>query len=199
MLNLFIGKTELMIYEISLFKYPLSPANPDSRRLELLWTCLQVVKSWFETYLTISPTHYLGLPMFVYSALTHNVVALYRLSGFEHPGWSHELVRESCNMSAVVEQCCQNFALVKPLCGLDPETRHDVSFFAAGYKRANAIKQWYELKFKADEARATTGNTPNEGTTDPFMDFTDDNWLGDLMNNDDYRWDAISSLANLTR
>lgn len=186
-LVLYTQRATLIIHEVALGAYPLAPGNSDLLRLDYLWICLQAIKNWFEMFLQIPPSAYIGLPMFVFSSLAHCSTALGKLSIIEHPGWDLRLVRETCYLPSVLEQAIRNLTQVKSAVGLDPETSEDISMFANAAKKCAAIKHWNELRLANSEACHPATAPATDLSNEPLLDMADDAWLRDYFGIDDFR------------
>ena len=160
----------------------------------MLWKCLYTIQSWFELFLQINPSLYIGLPMTVYSTVAHCTAMLFRLSTFEHPGWDLTLVRETYSLCRVLDRVCHNFTLVKSLMGLDPGMQEDISMFAAAYKRTSAIKHWCDVRFGPEATSRAQDETPTSdggGMNDLLVEFADDAWLREVFNGEEFRSDQV--------
>lgn len=169
-------------------------------RLEFLWAALQAVKRWFDLFLCVSPANYVGVSMNVFAQFAHCLVALSRLSSFEHPHWDVKLARETCSFSTILDQVIDRFANVKAAANLDGGIRDDVDIFSSNARRITAIKTWWNAKLATEQANstepvATAAADPGDDTavTDPMLtgppiDFSDDSWLRDIMSLDDYQF-----------
>src|SRR5580700_7033839 len=118
MLLMTIYDTELSVHEAALSRVPIVSTNPNFHRLESLYSCLQAAKSWFDIFLAFPPARYIGLSTLTFTQLAHCVVVICRLSTFDTPDWDRSLVRETVNLSAVLDQLGENLAQVKIVAGL---------------------------------------------------------------------------------
>lgn len=183
---------ELSIHEAALSK----TLDPAFDRLESLWAALQAVKNWFNLFLSIPPARYVGVPMGVCAQFAHFLVALSRLSTFEHPHWDLKLVKETCSLSIILDRVIDKFARVQADANLGYNSQEDSDFFSSNVRRITAIKQWWDAKLAAEQSAtteplATTDEPSNVSTaTDPMLagppiDFSDDMWLKEILSLDD--------------
>ena len=191
-LALYGYNVEVCIHEIALSK----ALDPGFQRLESLWAALQAIKSWYELFFRFSPATYVGVSMGVYAQFAHCLVALSRLSSFEHPDWDLKLARETCNLSTILDQIIDRFARVKVEANLDCSNREDIDVFSSNSRRVTAIKQWWNAKLAAEqststETAASASDQVDENIaadpmlTGPPIDFSDDSWLRDILSLDD--------------
>ena len=180
---------ELSIHEVALSK----TLDPRFKRLESLWAALQAIKSWFELFFQFPPASYVALSFSTFSQFIHCVVALSRLSTYEHPDWDLKLARETCNLSLILDELIDRFARVKAEANIDPgvQDHHDV--FSTNARRMSAIKQWWDTKLAAEQSVSTDDQLDENTASDPMLggqpiDFSDDGWLRDILSLDDYQF-----------
>ncbi|KAM3068575.1 hypothetical protein ACMFMG_011105 [Clarireedia jacksonii] len=192
--------TEITIHEVALSK-ELKSDMDDFSRLESLCICLQAVKAWFEVYLEIPSCDYLGFPFSLYTHMAHCIVALYRLSVFEHPNWDVAMVRRELDLSVVLDKVVKMFESVKEASGLDTGD-YETSLECAGMvyfamaRRMAQIKTWWDAKMAAENMTNNDVNNTSMGagevsetmgttafTVDPNQDFWpgDDIWWQDVF------------------
>jgi hypothetical protein len=184
--------TEVTIHEVGLSK-ELTPDMDNFSRLDSLCICLQAVKAWFETYLSIPSCDYPGFSFPIYTHMAHCIVALYRLSVFEHPGWDVIMVRRELDLSVVLEKVVSMFESVKEAVGFDTEEcdtnfeSNGVMVYSSMGKRIGHIKCWWDAKMVAENsANNVVNNSMGAGEvtdtmgTNPFVvDPNQDFWPGD--------------------
>jgi hypothetical protein len=171
--------TELTIYEVGLSQAPNLFSGQHNRRIECLWGCLNAIKFWMDVFLSIIPSQYVGFSALIYSNMTHCIVGIYRLSIFEHPEWNRALVDEHLDVMSFLEECEKNFARVKEKAGLDIGSSEDVDSFSRMASVIRAIK----MSWGATNASAITsvGMPSNNEIYDFSIDFSDEDWLKDLL------------------
>lgn len=184
--------TELTIHEVGLSKELTSDMDEFSR-VESLCICLQAVKAWFETYLHIPSCDYPGFPFPIYTHLSHCMVALYRLSVFEHANWDFMAVRRDLDLSVMLEKVIKMFESVKEASGLDTEDyetnseKAGIMVYSATARRMSQIKTWWDAKIAAENAANNVvtnslgaGDVSDTMGTNAFaVDPNHDSWPGD--------------------
>ncbi|KAI4098968.1 MAG: hypothetical protein L6R37_006216 [Teloschistes peruensis] len=115
---------EIYIAELSVHEIGFSQAQDEltgafNLRFECLSGCLQAIKCWIDVFLTIPPTEYVGFSASIYAMMARCLVDLWRLSTCDYPEWDHDLVRETLDVSSVLEQTQKNFSQVKDAAGFD--------------------------------------------------------------------------------
>jgi hypothetical protein len=172
--------TELTINEIALSKALIISNNSDFQRLESLYACLNSIKSWFDVFLTIPPAAYVGFPFSVGSQLGHCLIALYRISTLDDPAWNKDIVRNTANLTLILDQVTDNMRQSAELAGLDS----DSDMFTRGAKMLGSIRLGWEAKMAVEPMGPAISNTQNIGEIIPDvlpMDFSDDAWLTDIL------------------
>ena len=188
-LMLYGYNTELSIHEVALSK----AFDSGYQRLDSLWASLQATKNWFDLFLQIPPAEYVAIPFALYSQFAHCIVALSRLSTYEHPDWNFKLARNSCSMSSILDDIIDRFLRVKSEARLEPNNPVDTDIFSSNARRLGAIKQWWETKLAAEELASAENQLEESTTHDPMLsgppiDFSDDGWLRDLMSLDEHQF-----------
>jgi hypothetical protein len=100
----------MTLYEIGLAKAspPSTAHSSDFPRLEILYSCLESVKNFFEQFLKIQPTAYWNLSVIHFTQLAIGISMLQRLSFFEDPAWDLQYVEQKVKFVRVVNQLCDN-------------------------------------------------------------------------------------------
>lgn len=81
-------------------------------------------------FLSILPAQYVGFSACIYAKIARCLIGLWRLSTCEHSEWDRNLVRETLDVSLVLEQTKTNFVQVKEAAGLDRGGSPDQDFFS---------------------------------------------------------------------
>ena len=188
-LMLYSHNTELSIHEVAFSKV----VDSGKQRLDSLWASLQATKSWFDLFLQIPPVEYVAITFSLFSQFAHCIVALSRLSTYEHPDWDVKLARESCNMSTILDEIIDRFLRVKAEACLDPNKPGESDIFSSNARRLGAIKQWWDTKLAAEQLASAENQFEESATNDPMLsgppiDFSDDGWLRDILALDEYQF-----------
>ena len=91
-------------------------------------------------FLSILPAQYVGLSALTFAAMTRCFIGLWRLLTCEHPEWDRGLVRESLDVTSILEEIEKNFAQVKEAADLDRGGSQDFDFFSIMASRLRSIK-----------------------------------------------------------
>lgn len=170
-----------------MYEIAFSDAGSDHRetellRVESLYRVLEATKKWFGLYFTFSPAQYVCFPMWVSTQLAYSIVLLYRLSTFDHPGWDQSLVRETCNLSTIINDVLHNMAQVKSAAGLeyDDESSH-LKLFEVNVRKLTHIQTWWQSRDNSQRnCPPATGPVP-ETARHASMDISSDAWLNDFL------------------
>ncbi|KAK5036693.1 hypothetical protein LTS07_002421 [Exophiala sideris] len=73
-------------------------------RLKMLFTCLDVVKQFFENFGAISPAHYFNFTYFTWSLAGHVSVVLSKLCIFSGDSWDPNFARSTIDFPAMVHE-----------------------------------------------------------------------------------------------
>ena len=186
---------ELTIHEVALTKAEISSNGLGSaaQRLDWLWACLQATKNWFNLFLQYDASVYPCLPISLLSKMAHALVALSRLSTFEHPGWDLKIVRETCNLSTILDEIALRFTQVRTMARIDLGISGDNDTWSNTSRRIFAIKSWWNAKLAAEEQASTGLDNPvaDPAFTGGPIDFSDDAWLRDMLGLDDSQFEQF--------
>jgi hypothetical protein len=179
-----IFNTELSINEMGISKTPPSVSSPGFQRLEPLYACLNSIKSWFDIFFEFPLSAYIGISFPFFAQLGHCVVALYRLSTLEDPGWDKDLLRQTADLLQILDRIIDNIRRVKDL---DSE-HHKGEMFTRTIKIFESIRIRCGLKLGENRSLSNTGD---DGLGDlmedsTFMDVSGDAWLRDMLGSWDY-------------
>ncbi|KAH8434237.1 uncharacterized protein LDX57_011875 [Aspergillus melleus] len=161
----------------------------DPARLEGLYKCLEAIKSWFDLAFKLPATSY-AFPLF--SPLTDFISALHKLSAVQMPGWSIELVRNTLDLSEVLQNLAQKFEQAQS------QTRLAGDFVAGEtYEKGVAFVKYMRNMVEsrstedvtpssqaggvtAQDAGAAYKNQIDEAVMFPIV-YSDDSWLTELL------------------
>ena len=114
------------------------------------------------------------------------IVSLYRLLTLEDPGWNRGLVRETANLSNILEQIVEKFSQVKTVADLDSSGSANVDIFSRTAGTLRSIKAWSDAKLAAELGH---GIVPEETMGEANMELFDDIWLRDIFSQVDGQFD----------
>ena len=128
-----LHNTEMVVHEIGLADiFP----GPDLQRVDLLLACLQSVKDWTDTFLSVPPADFFGFPMAVSMQKNHGLVTFFRLSSCECPAWDRSLILERLDFAATLDRMVTSYAQVKDDVPLDTTQELDVFSMMASKLRS---------------------------------------------------------------
>ena len=170
-----LHSTELSIYEIGLSQAPDIFLGEDNRRIECLWTCLNVSISLMNVFFESTPVDYVGFSQLIYAVLLQCLLVMYRLLTFEHPEWDRALVREHLDLSSILERCESAFSQVKDVADIIPGSSEVIDPFTLMASRVRVVR----LSWEATKASmmAPEGTASNDLLFDFPIDFSEEDWL----------------------
>ncbi|KAL8907092.1 MAG: hypothetical protein Q9171_005997 [Xanthocarpia ochracea] len=142
---------KLSIHEVGFSQAQDEFTGPFNLRFECLSGCLQAIKSWIDVFLTIPPIEYVGFSASIYAMMARCLIDLWRLSTCEYAEWDHSLVRESLDVSSVIEQTQRNFSMVKDSAGLDLGGTQDCDFFGIMAIKLSSMKASWDAMSASTE------------------------------------------------
>lgn len=177
------------MHEIGLSKSAYFANELTFQRLDYLYASLDAIKNWFNVFLALKPAEYFGASMAVYTQLAHCTIALYRLSTFENPDWDLGFVRQTSNLSLILDQVVRKMTLVKGAMGLDVRTLEDKDIFSVNSRTMNGLKTWWDSKLAAENTLEPAQRDETMGEVP--IDFLDDAWLQDLFGTGQYGFEPF--------
>ena len=188
-MQMHLHSTELIVNEVALAKGEHFD-GPDFQRLDCLYTCLHAAQNWFDIFLKIPVADYVGVSISEFTQLAHCMIALYRLSTFEWPGWDCGLARDIVNLSAILGKLAANFEQVKAAVGRNEGDSMPWDVFTVTAGRLGQIKTWWDTKLSAEAIEPSLA-TMNENIGEASMTMLDDAWLQDYLGTGPYRFDSF--------
>jgi hypothetical protein len=179
-----IFNTELSINEMGISTTTSSVSSSSFQRLEPLYACLNSIKSWFDIFFEFPLNAYLGISFPFFAQLGHCVVALYRLSTLEVPGWDKDLLRQTADLLQILDRIIDNIRRVK-----DSDSEHyKGEMFTRTIKIFESIRIRCGVKLGENRSLSDTKEDylgdPVEDST--FIDVSGDTWLRDVLGSWDY-------------
>lgn len=190
LLLLHLHITEAKVHEIAFSDPSIDHVGLELLRIESLYSVLEATRKWFEIYFTFPPAHYIRFPIWVSTQLAQCIVLLYRLSTFDHPGWDQSLVRETCNLSVVINDVINKMTQVKSAAGLeyDDELSH-VKQFEVNVRKLTYINAWWQAK-DINRRHYPPATAPVvETARSASMDASSDAWLNDMLMMGDFQFE----------
>ncbi|KAL3464601.1 hypothetical protein BJX64DRAFT_275790 [Aspergillus heterothallicus] len=112
---------EMVIHETAVLKSPSPDQGIDLSHLDHLYACLSALRQRFEIFLSLPVVAYLSLPVTTLMHTAHSMVALFRLSILEYPGWDTVVVRQTADLLSLTRQIADKFFQVPATVGLRNE------------------------------------------------------------------------------
>lgn len=160
-------------------------SNHDFDRIHYLHNCLQAVKSFFDTYLSlpISKLHCLSVPIITHFTWSLGVLQL--LATFQHPDWNLEWARSTISFTDILGTLSDKYAQAKATMGLDPHTPVGEDVFSHSARRTAWMKSYFENgginpRLQDDQQYSNPSNIADLSLGND-IDLMDDEWLHDLM------------------
>ena len=122
----------------------------------------------------------------MFTQMSYCIIALFRLLTFDDPTWDRGLARDTANLSHVLGQIIEKVTQVKVVAHLDHGASEDNDTFSVTARTIKSIKTWWDAKLAAE---STANIALDETLGDTVMDFSDDVWLKDILDQGDYHFD----------
>jgi len=96
------------------------------QRIKSLNPCLQALKAWFDNFMNVPASSYIGLPFSIVSQTVRCLGLLYHLSVLDEPGWSRDEVQATADVIDFTTRVANNMEQVSHgLCSLESHTDAD--------------------------------------------------------------------------
>ena len=193
-LLLHLCSTEIKVHEMAFSRSQQDTSSSELLRTESLCTILEATKKWFDIYFTFPPAYYVRFSMSVSTQLAQCIVMLYRLSTFDHPGWDRGHVRQTCNLSIVLDELVNNAEQVQSAAGLDydDEWSH-MKLFNAKFRKLTTLKEWWQAKESVqDPSVPAVAPAPPEAMRGVPVDPWGDTWLNDMLMMGDFQFEPYN-------
>ena len=186
------------MHEIAFSDPNTDPGGTELLRIESLYRVLEAIRKWFQIYLSFPPAHYVCFPLWISTQLAHGVVLLYRLSTFDHPGWDLSLVRDTCNLSVVINDVIINMTQVKSAAGLEYDDEPSrIKLFDISIRKLTRINAWWQSKDNSQrDDHPPAADRIFETAHSASMDAFDDAWLNDVLMTADFQFESSGFPAN---
>ncbi|KAK9366602.1 hypothetical protein V1509DRAFT_641574 [Lipomyces kononenkoae] len=182
-----VTQIEVMLDDIVLSNAIVVCPDVGSFRVEYLSACLNSLKTWFDLFFQYPPSVYTRFSWCTFGQLKYCVFVLGRLSSLEYPAWDTRFVRDTLDISCVLQQLAKNLRQVKNLAGLKTDTLVE-DVFTKIYKQVVSLQCWWESKVEFGSI-VTNGIAPHHqvpATADCLSDYWDNSWSHDLLGS----WEA---------
>lgn len=98
-----LSHVEISLYAIATLKIDPKPDAGDTKRIDYLHACLMATKRYFDCFYKIIPTDYAAFSGLNLTEGARCLYTLFHLTILEHPGWDHEVVRNTLDILQVAE------------------------------------------------------------------------------------------------
>jgi hypothetical protein len=116
------------------------------QQVDMLHSCLVACQLSFQIILTISSQNFVTLSVHDFGRLSHAISTLFKLSVLEVPGWDREHVRQTADISVLLEQLARRLdSALKPT-GTHPTSLSNDAFSQAA-RRLERFKDLFNSKF----------------------------------------------------
>ncbi|KAL2858574.1 hypothetical protein BJY01DRAFT_723 [Aspergillus pseudoustus] len=116
-----LSYAEIAIYEIAVAKSLPPNQGLDLIHLDHLYACLSAIRQRFEMFLSFPVVAFVYLPLTTLMHTAHSMVALFRLSTFEYPGWDLVVVRQTADLLLLTRQVADKYFQVAEMLGVQNE------------------------------------------------------------------------------
>lgn len=192
--------SEVQVHSVGLFMQSI----PTRQRIESMYACLKCVRTWFDIFLSIPLQEIPGSPFSVYVELSQIQVALYRLTTSEDPAWDKDIVRNTADLLALLDQTIELFEQLDSVYVFRAGEGEETLFVKASKIMKNIRTSW-EPALSRHLGGIPTPNSQGQGQTVPaslqveppippipmvpgfnlpdpnMMDFGDMTWMSDVF------------------
>jgi hypothetical protein len=181
----------ISLFELSLHKSCLAAASAENalHQIRLLHSCLEFVKLFFDAYFSLPPALYFTYTIGLFAQLSQAFITLSKLTFFEHDCWDLSHLRQTLDLSEVLQQLAQRFEEAGDGFDLDPLTKEHNSTFSRLARKIRRIKAWFDSRHveEGGEEEFLAGNAQamrvvDEGVVGVQLDLLDEAFWLDVMN-----------------
>ncbi|KAJ5692059.1 hypothetical protein N7462_001482 [Penicillium macrosclerotiorum] len=180
-LHLYSVELEVALSGISLRSNDLTISEREN-----LYLALTSINSWFDVFLTIPPSGYVGFSFSTFSQLVRCLTTLYRLATLDVPMWDKMHVRKTANPLSILNQIVTNLEQVPGIAGMDNRDNADGDVFSRSAQIFRSLRPEWEARVGVDDVIPATmpssqdaGEIPSPGS---FGDeILDNDWFMDLL------------------
>lgn len=181
---------EICLYEVG-FKLSSTTGvahDIESLRLtDILYSCFQATRSWFEAYLSIPVAEYCTLSLINFGQFFHAIGALYKLSVFDIPEWDIAVVRETLDLSNLLGQFALRLDEAGELYSGQVGGQNSPWTYCAAKLRN--CKNWWDMTVVQETDTPAEGEEWPEGSNEELLPFMDFDYL------DEYFWQAPEAMT----
>lgn len=152
----------IFVHEIGLYSPPWTDLLDItlSHRVNVMWSCLQATKSFFQSFLAVSPHNIITLPYSIWAQLAYALLISSRLSLLQIRGWNNDLVKQEVPLCTILDQIAEK---------LESTTRVSPGKYDCRFGRVcvklRLIKRWFQEQNPVVSEVATGGmQSPNQNS-----------------------------------
>ncbi|KAJ0414484.1 hypothetical protein BJY00DRAFT_24656 [Aspergillus carlsbadensis] len=141
-----LAYAEISIYEIAVAKPPSPNQGLELVHMDHLYACLSAIRQRFELILSFPVDVFFFLATTTLMHTAHSMVALFRLSTFEYPGWDLLSVRQTADLLSLTRQIADKFFQIADTVGLQTAEGEEDSFKVAA-KALMGLQAGWAIRF----------------------------------------------------
>jgi len=175
---------DIYLYKIGMsqsYSSDLELAANNFERLEVLYSCLRAVKSYFDLFLTIPADEYQAMTLHDICLFRHALFALYKLSTFEHENWSLDCCRQTISLGDTLGKLGGQFEQASAAVGFDNHMCEKQDWFTRGAKHLQGVRDYWERKETAELGNATHITTLPAYMQMGDIDLLDDSFMREIL------------------
>ncbi|KAJ5097014.1 hypothetical protein N7456_007735 [Penicillium angulare] len=121
-----------------------NPPSTTNERIDVLWTLLQGIKGFFETFLDLSPEKLFQLPYSGWGQSTYVILIFSRLSNLECPGWDPQMVHNTYDFAGLIEALIQLLGKSINYAGLHWLSGQRDPVIARALSKVKFVQTWWQ-------------------------------------------------------
>lgn len=147
---------EVAINETALIRTQFSNLMADREldTMQCLITCFEAIQGWFNLFLTLDITEYVGVPFTSWKQLGLMIVTTVRLTTLEDPAWDTNHIRQELDLPSVLEAICENLRHVANLTPWKIDAEDNV--YLRSMKYMNGLLTWARSVYAGFPVEAPT-------------------------------------------
>ncbi|POR34546.1 Uncharacterized protein TPAR_05276 [Tolypocladium paradoxum] len=184
---------EAQVHSISLFA---DQAIPETMRISGKYACTKAARAWFDTFFAVPLVEVPGLPFAVYVSMSHMQAVLYRLTTSEDPAWDKEILRNTADLLALLDQTIDKFGKVGDVYSLKTDDSEGTIFSKGARILRNVRNSWEpalsqylggSLPTPSSQAMSCSAMEPRLMVENPLandtpsLDLNDMAWMTDIF------------------
>ena len=151
------------IVEIHLYEIGLSEAHSSSYgthalgRLEIIYSCLTALKSFFEAYVAIPIHSYYNLPLSQWTQFAYSIIVLSKLTFLQEDFWDASFTQQTVDILEILDQAAVRLEQAEKTVTDDGMPIEENGLFSRWARKIRWVKAWYETKLPSG-ARLVEGS-----------------------------------------